>query len=959
MNPATTSAGPTAPVSRRRRRTIGLGLLAVLLAAVASVVAVNADAATSHAPVGHYGHVAQVPGGLQVSGWALDPDTKNAIQVDVWVDGHRTRVTATRHNSSETAKYRSAWGVQHGFVVALKEKAGRHEVCVHAMNPPSDKTFTQLGCKFITLNFNPGGSIAVRQSATGVTATGWTVDPDAPTTSLAVALTVDGVQAATGTATTASSAAAKARPGAGTKHGYSLTAATTEGKHTVCVVATNVSYGANASLGCKAITVNFSPVGAITTLAQSPGGFHVRGWVTDPDTTAAISVIVSADGTALDTATAASSAATGHGAHGFSSTFKIGTGLIKPGTHRICVEGINAGPRGKNRSIACKTISLNFNPTAKITATSQVPTAAAAGAVVTGWASDPDTTAPVTVSFTVDGTASTSGVVAKAKSSTHSGHAFSVRVPITTNGTHTVCAVATNLAYGLGNSPAGCRTVALNFNPYGAFTTVTRASTTSTNLRVVGWAVDPNTSSPISISTTIDGIAAGTRTASVARTDVAAAHAGAGSAHGFSTTFTANTNEHKVCVTAVNVSYGTGNTSLGCKIINAVHPKVTSVPRTAAAVAGYGGATVTWVAPVSDGGAPWSSYTVTASPGGVHATVGATATTATVIGLKPKTAYTFSVVAHNVAGASTPAVTAKVTTQASPPPQTSPAPISTSRYVRNIKTASASDLAAMRAEGVADARANPSGHGYLILLDIGGQDQADHGVVLSAGVRFVSYTNLVADVNAYVDGYASAQRVSAPVTIAVGTNNDMDVSTASGTTWANTVVDPIVSHAKKYTGLTIAGANDIEPGFDATYAQTKAWLNGYLAATKAPFVFNGSADGCAWTVTNRGCNNGWTMAGLYNLSGGAAPVRIIGLPQIYNDTMAAQWKYISLTGIAKKLPKINFGGALTEWTACDQAGSCGSLTGKSAWSQLWSQLRSSAATKPTSLPYSTDLRIDR
>jgi hypothetical protein len=135
-------------------------------------------------------------------------------------------------------------------------------------------------------------------------------------------------------------------------------------------------------------------------------------------------------------------------------------------------------------------------------------------------------------------------------------------------------------------------------------------------------------------------------------------------------------------------------------------------------------------------------------------------------------------------------------------------------------------------------------------------------------------------------------------------------------------------------------------------------LQGFLANTSAPFVNNGSADGCSWITTNAGCNNGWTQSGLYYLSAGAAPVRIINLPQIYNNTMAAQWKYISLTGVGQSSPRINFGGALTEWTACQQTGSCGSLTGNNAWTQLWNQLQSSSALKVGSLPYSTDLRID-
>jgi hypothetical protein len=302
-----------------------------------------------------------------------------------------------------------------------------------------------------------------------------------------------------------------------------------------------------------------------------------------------------------------------------------------------------------------------------------------------------------------------------------------------------------------------------------------------------------------------------------------------------------------------------------------------------------------------------------------------------------------------------------VTTQAGPPPQTSAAPISTSRYIRNVyNTGSATDQAAMRREGYADAQANPTGHGYLQLLDIGGQSEQYRGVVLSAGVRFVSYANLVTDLKAYVDGYASGQRSGAPAVIAIGTNNDMDVSSSSGASWANNVVDPVVSYAasQHYSNVTIAGANDIEPGFTGSYTASRSWLSGYLASTSAPFVFNGSADGCSPSTPGRSCNNGWTMSGLYSLTAGASPSRILNLPQIYNSTMAAQWRYISMTGVNAGSPRIRFGGALTEWTACQQAGGCGSLTGNSAWTTLWNQLNAEPSLRISSLPYSTDLRID-
>jgi hypothetical protein len=503
---------------------------------------------------------------------------------------------------------------------------------------------------------------------------------------------------------------------------------------------------------------------------------------------------------------------------------------------------------------------------------------------------------------------------------------------------------------------ASCRTISLALRPIGAFETLQRVMG-STNLQVTGWSIDPDTTSPVAVAVTLDGTVYATVTAAATRTDVAAKYPAYGSDHGLSTVITANANEHQVCLTAKNVGGGTDR-SLGCKIINAVNPVAPTAPRSVAATAGIGTAKVTWTAPASDGGAQWTKFTVVASPGGKTVVVGATSRSASFTGLAASTAYRFNVTATNIAGTSPAGVSPTVTTPTGIAPQTTPAPVSTSRYIRNIRSATATELSTMRAEGKADALANPSGHRYLILLDIGGQDQFDGGVVLSATTRFVTYANLLKCLKAYLDGYHSGQRASAPVTIAVGTNNDMDVTATTGKAWATQAVNPLVSYARQYAGMSVAGANDVEPGFRATYSATKSWLTSYLANTTARFVFNGSADGCAWTVINRGCNNGWSMAGLYYLAAGAAPTRMQNLPQIYNYTMADQWKYISLTGIASAHPRINFLGPLTEWTACSQAGSCGSITAVSAWNKMWSDLQSDARLKVASLPHATDLRID-
>ncbi|WP_343990838.1 glycoside hydrolase domain-containing protein, partial [Terrabacter terrae] len=74
-----------------------------------------------------------------------------------------------------------------------------------------------------------------------------------------------------------------------------------------------------------------------------------------------------------------------------------------------------------------------------------------------------------------------------------------------------------------------------------------------------------------------------------------------------------------------------------------------SAPTSVTAVPDDGRATVSWTAATANG-SPVTGYTVTASPGGVTATVAGSATSATVTGLTNDTAYTFTVTATNAVG---------------------------------------------------------------------------------------------------------------------------------------------------------------------------------------------------------------------------------------------------------------------------------------------------------------------
>ena len=100
---------------------------------------------------------------------------------------------------------------------------------------------------------------------------------------------------------------------------------------------------------------------------------------------------------------------------------------------------------------------------------------------------------------------------------------------------------------------------------------------------------------------------------------------------------------------------------------------VPAAPSAVHATAGNAQADVSWVAPVSDGGSPITSYTVTSNPPAASATVAAPATAATLTGLTNGTAYTFTVTATNAVGTSAPSAASNSVTPVAPvPPATVP-----------------------------------------------------------------------------------------------------------------------------------------------------------------------------------------------------------------------------------------------------------------------------------------------
>jgi hypothetical protein len=151
--------------------------------------------------------------------------------------------------------------------------------------------------------------------------------------------------------------------------------------------------------------------------------------------------------------------------------------------------------------------------------------------------------------------------------------------------------------------------------------------------------------------------------------------------------------------------------------------------------------------------------------------------------------------------------------------------------------------------------------------------------------------------------------------------------------------------------LAVFGGNDIEMSWN-TPALTKAWVEGYALATSRPFINFGTCDGCPTTGNpTQQPNNGWTVEDVWQVNG---PAYVIPFPEIYlrNGVNADQWYRMSLYGALNKGGKLNFGGLLTQWQACQDRGTCNATdnTPQQGWQQLQSALNADPRTAMPLLP---------
>jgi len=392
---------------------------------------------------------------VTASGWAIDPDTADPITVHMYVGDTARAFTASGSRPDLEAPF--GRGPNHGFAATMTVEPGVYDVCVWAINSDIGSGNTSLGCRTVQVPRPPTGALdAVTTTPSSVTASGWAMDPDTREP-IQVHMYVDGDSRAF--TANGSRPDVDAAFGNGAAHGFTATMPAAPGTHRVCVYAVKPPPGVNVTLGCQTVTVtNAAPFGVIDTVSTAPGSVTAGGWAIDPDTTAPIAVHMYVDGDSqaftADVSRPDVAAAFGKGdRHGYRATMPA-----TAGRHTVCLYALNSDP-GPHTALGCRTVTVPDSPPMGFVDT---VTTGAGTVTATGWALDPDTTAPIAVHMYVDGaSAAFTADLSRPDVATAFGkgdrHGYSATMPAT-RGTHTVCVYAISAGPGP-NTGLGCRTV--------------------------------------------------------------------------------------------------------------------------------------------------------------------------------------------------------------------------------------------------------------------------------------------------------------------------------------------------------------------------------------------------------------------------------------------------------------------------------------------------------------------
>jgi hypothetical protein len=314
-------------------------------------------------PLGNFESLTSTSRGLELSGWALDPQVPGPVDVHVKVDGAQASTISTTTVRADVGRAYPGTGDQHGYSGVVPATTGRHEVCLYTNDPTYDADVL-VGCRTVTVTAPtdrlPFGNFeSLTTKGATVTLTGWALDPDTAGP-IDVHLYVNGAWGGALSTTGVRTDVAAAYPGTGSAHGFTTTFTASPGTHQVCAYAINTTSSASTSLGCRTVTVvNTLPLGHLESVTVVESKVSLRGWALDPDTDGPVTVHLSVNGGwggALSTSGVRADVGQAYPGtgdlHGFTKSFIAG-----PGTHQICAYAIDT-TTGQATPIGCSTITV-------------------------------------------------------------------------------------------------------------------------------------------------------------------------------------------------------------------------------------------------------------------------------------------------------------------------------------------------------------------------------------------------------------------------------------------------------------------------------------------------------------------------------------------------------------------------------------------------------------------------
>lgn len=350
--------------------------------------------------------------------------------------------------------------------------------------------------------------------------------------------------------------------------------------------------------------VGNSPIGWLDTATVSGTTIVAKGWALDIDLPlGAASVQLRVDGVVVGSGyavenrpgLAAAVLPEAGDNHGYTLRANVGVG-----THTVCVIGLDSagappstllygGAGGVNN---CAVVTVSAPPDGWIDSVNVL----GSKVTVSGWALDPNTSAPVEVRLLVDGSIAATvtadstrpGLAAAIGSTAGDDHGFALSAQVSM-GSHTICVVAVNDAPGPDGSiryagPGAANNCArVNYpgpqSPMGWIDSVTTVGDTVT---ASGWTIDPDTAAAVPVQLVVDGVVVATGSANLSRSGLGAATLpAAGDDHGYLFTTKVSTGQHTICVIAVDdavgpstrLSYVGAGASNNCALVNYTGPR--------------------------------------------------------------------------------------------------------------------------------------------------------------------------------------------------------------------------------------------------------------------------------------------------------------------------------------------------------------------------------------------------